>query len=98
MSAPRRLLGGLDPERLGNVGELLAQIVDGGGKFGRSADFDNLAARFQSRGDGGIGGDDSLDVGGDALPPRVPHSAWALKAAQAVEARARGSRVGPGPD
>jgi hypothetical protein len=30
LGRPRHLWGGLDPEQLGNVSELVAQIVDGG--------------------------------------------------------------------
>jgi hypothetical protein len=41
----RRLLCALDPERLRDRGELVADLLDAGGEFGRAADIDDLAGR-----------------------------------------------------
>jgi hypothetical protein len=76
---------GLDPERFGNRSELVTHLLDAGSEFGRAANIDNLAGRFQSSRNGGIGGDNGLDVGGDALAQRARHSGRTEDADEAVQ-------------
>ena len=40
----RRLLCGLHPERLRDRGELVADLLDAGGEFGRATDIDDLTS------------------------------------------------------
>jgi hypothetical protein len=49
---------------------VVAHLLDAGSEFGRAADIDDLAGRFQSSRNGGIGGDNGLNVVGDALAQR----------------------------
>src|SRR4051794_18754470 len=91
-----RLLRGLDPEPLGDVGKLVAHLLDARRELGGPANVDDLRGCGKPLRDGRIGRNDGPNVGGDAVAQRVRHAARAIDADQAVHAEERKARLGDG--
>src|SRR5882724_10956055 len=87
-----RLLRGLDSEHLGDVGKLVAHLLDACCELGRTANVDDLRGGGEPLRDGRIGRSDGPDVRCDLVAQRVRHAAWPVNADQAVHAQERKAR------